>query len=136
MAVTDEQTQPGVAARSFALDEPIPDARLCFDDTRLGGVTRDFRAQLTDEDTQILRVVDMRRAPDGREHLPMSDNTTNEFREQREEVEFLWRELDRAAIPADEPFSNIDDESVDFHPRGWLGVLRRVTKRGAQPGNR
>src|SRR5579883_1199895 len=78
--------------------EAITDPRFGLDDRRRVGIVLYFRAQLPDKDPEILRILLMRRTPDGGQDLPMGHHAAGVSREHAEHLVFARRQLDRRAV--------------------------------------
>src|SRR5438552_12722276 len=72
-----------------AFRHPIADARLGQHDLRVIGLVLDLLPQLADIDPQILRVLDMRRAPDRGEDLLVRQHPASVAGEERQQIELL-----------------------------------------------
>ena len=106
---------------SLVHPQPVTNSGFCQDQLWRLGTGLDLGPQLSDEDPQILRVVGVGRAPDGGEDLAMGDDAAGMAHQRRQQVELLWRQLDRLPVLDDAPLFQVDDKPVGLVT--WRGGL-------------
>src|SRR5208337_1237124 len=127
--ITARRPAPGGAS---SLGGAVADARLGLDDSGRGRVAFDLSPELADEDAQILRILGVRGAPDGRQDLAMGDDASRIAKKDRQKLIFLRRQLDRRAVAGDQPLVEVHHDPVDLNPLSRLRHARPVTERGSQ----
>ena len=129
---TDQHNRSIKRYSSVGFRKPIADACFCLDKSRRARVILDFRSKLTNEDSQILGIVAVRRPPYGRQDLRVRDNATGVARQDGEEVVFLWRQMHDLVTSRNDAPIEVDLQRADVQDRFQTRWPCRMTKRCAQ----
>ena len=65
--------------------------------------------------------------------MAMGHDPAGVAKEDREQVVFFRRQLDRRPVAGDETLVEVHDDAVDLDPLNGLGRMRRVSQRGPEP---
>ena len=96
-------------------------------------VALDLGAQLADEHAQILRVVLVRRAPDGGEDLAVGHHPAGVGASAHSRSYSRGVSLIGGAVARDQALVHVDDEAIDLDARLDRRAALGVAQRGAQP---
>src|SRR5262245_26185658 len=80
-----------------ALRDPIANARFGQHYFRIVRMLFNFLPKLADVNAQVLRIFGMRRTPHRGQNLLVSHHASRVFRQERQQLEFFWRELEFCA---------------------------------------
>jgi len=93
----------------------------------------DLLPKLADVDAEILRILGMRRSPDCRENLLMGDHAARVSGEKRQQLEFLWRQLQLGADARGAMAHGINFEIANAQHRGFGLSLHTMAQGRAHP---
>ena len=136
-AATDAASSP--LRWRFRHRQPIADAELGQQDARLGRIVLDLLPQLAHEDAQIVRVVQVRRAPHFLEQELVGHDVAGVLGEQLQQPVFLRRQHHARAVDGDDARRQVDRERPDLDHRlaRWRrapgGAWRRARAPAARP---